>query len=199
MTRKYSNFTVIEVQTNKFDENEIRNQFKNLEVTDEVALVFLVNEKSDEERKFVRGYHEDGVYDITRLGDDDSLIITDLAEYLTNSTGSIDEDKFQHSKFVIKCNICNHSFLNLAQLNEHNLSDDHYENFVTLKSLKQEDATKTSDALTNCIRELMRKHRNQIKCVDINNKIPRAGEVQSKDKALEEARVEARAEMVGGE
>ena len=152
---------------NKFDENEIINKFENLKSPDEVALVLLNNENS-EERNVSRGSHQ-GVYDITSLGVDDSLIITDLTEYFTNASDSIDERKFQNSKFVIKCNICNYSFLSFTQLKEHNESDHHNENLLILKFREQDEGKKTN--LFNLLRELLEKHRDKIKCIDINNKI----------------------------
>ena len=161
--------TVIEIQRNKFDENDIRNKFENLGSADEVAIVLLNNENS-EERNVTRG-SQDGVYDITSLGEDDSLIITDLTEYFTNSSDSIDERKFQNSKFVIKCNICNYSFLSFTQLNEHNEGDHHNEKLLILKSREQDDGKKTDDALINLLRELLDTHRDKIKCININNKV----------------------------
>ena len=121
MKRKESNLKVIEIKTNRFDEQEIRERFEKLLASDKVVLVLLIEDNCNEEAEQVgREYQEAdlryGVYDITMLDEDDSLIITDMSEYLDNS--SMDEEKFQSTKYVVKCNLCNYSFIHLSQLRQ---------------------------------------------------------------------------------
>lgn len=163
--RRESNMTVIKIQSNMFDEKEIRQKFEEIQENDEVALVLLFDEISDGGKKDSRVYSEYEFYDVTRLDENDSLMITDLTEYLDSSC-NINEEEFQISNFVIKCNLCNYSFLSIAQLREHDKSEDHYEHFINLKS-HQLDHT----GLGNCLRELIGKYKHKIKSVDINRKI----------------------------
>ena len=182
MKVKQSNPTVIEIQTNTLDEKQIRKRFETLGYEEEVYLVLLIDRQSDKEEKDVGKEEDDtivdGVYDVTTQEEDDSLVITDLSQYLKPEL-SIDEERFPSSTFVIKCNLCNYSFVSdglsrdgsISQVRQHNRSEDHNRKLATrgCYKLEQEQTTDQNiSALINCVGELMRKYRDKIKKILID-------------------------------
>ena len=180
MKVKQSNPTVIEIQTNTLDEKQIRKRFETLGYEEEVFLVLLIDRQSDKEEKDVREEEDDkiqdGVYDVTTQEEDNSLVITDLSQYLKPEL-CIVEERFPSSTFVIKCNLCNYSFVSdglspdgsISQIRQHNRSEDHHRKLATPRCYKLDQTQdQNNSALINCLGELMTKHRDKIKKILID-------------------------------
>ena len=188
MKVKQSNPTVIEIQTNTLDEKQIRKRFERLGYDEEVYLVLLI--ESDTEEKEVGKQPDDtisfGVYDVTTQEEDNSLVITDLSQYLKPELSIEDEEAiFPSSTFVIKCNLCNYSWVgagSFSQVRQHNRSEDHHRKLATPHSYKLGEQSKdhsSSSALVKCLGELIKKHRDKIKKILIDMSAGAgAGEIQ---------------------
>ena len=72
-----------------------------------------------------------GFYDVTTLNENNDIAVTDVMDIFDNAG---DDETFMpkmlSENFVIKCNICNYSFINFVQFLLHNDSKDHFENFL---------------------------------------------------------------------
>ena len=77
-----------------------------------------------------------GFYDVTTLDENNDIAVTDVMEILDYvGRDETSMPKFLSENFVIKCNICNYTFINFVQFLLHNDSRDHFENFLeTCKS-----------------------------------------------------------------
>ena len=77
-------------------------------------------------------YIERGFYDFTTLDENDDIKVIDVVDIIDN----IQEDGFSIRRqrilenFVIKCNICNFSFVTILQFLVHNDSKDHRAKFL---------------------------------------------------------------------
>ena len=178
MKVKQSNPTVIEIQTNTSDVKQIRKRFETLGYDEEVYLVLLIDKQSDKEDggKQQDDTIEDGVYDVTTQAEDNSLIIKDLSQYLTPEL-SIEEERLPSSTFVIKCNLCNYSFVSaglsrdvsISQVRDHNRSEDHHNRkLATPHSDNPETKDHNNSDLIDCLGELITKHRDKIKKILID-------------------------------
>ena len=168
MKVEQSNPTVIEIQTNTLDEKQIRKRFETLGKDEEVYLVLHIDRQSDKEEMDVGKQQddaiEDGIYDVTTQDEDNSLIIKDLSQYLKPG-----EERFPTSRFVIKCNLCNYSFISICQVRQHNRSEDHHMKLATPHCYKQEQTKEQNNsALINCLGELITEHRGNIKKILID-------------------------------
>ena len=168
MKVKQSNPTVIEIQTNTLDQKQIRKRFERLGDDEEVYLVLVI--ESDKEEKDVGKQPEDtmadGIYEVTTQNEDNSLVITDLSQYLKPELSMTEEEIFPSSTFVIKCNLCNYSWVgagSISQVRQHNRSEDH-----CYKLEEQDQEQDSNSALIKCLGELITKHRDNIKKILID-------------------------------
>ena len=171
MKVEQSNPTVIEIQTNTLDEKQIRKRFETLGKDEEVYLVLHIDRQSDKEEMDVGKQQddaiEDGIYDVTTQDEDNSLIIKDLSQYLEPG-----EERFPTSRFVIKCNLCNYSFVSgglscdvsLCQVRQHNRSEDHNRKLAARHCYRPGQTKKHN----NCLEEVLTKHRDKIKKILID-------------------------------
>ena len=75
-----------------------------------------------------------GDYDIITLDENDELQLYDVSELLLlhiNDEQEIKTFDVCQSDFIIKCNLCNCTFLTIEQFQEHNHGLDHKKNKVT--------------------------------------------------------------------
>ena len=171
MKVEQSNPTVVEIQTSTWDEKQIRERFETLGKDEEVYLVLIIDNQLNREEKDVGKEQDDtieyGVYDVTTEDEDNSLIIKDLTQYLKPG-----EERFPASTFVIKCNLCNYSFVSagidcdvsICQVRQHNRSEDHNRKLSNHHCYKLEQTKEHGNsALINCLEELITEHREKIK------------------------------------
>ena len=176
MKVKQSNPTVIEIQTNTLDEKQIRKRFETLGYDEEVYLVLLLDRQPDREEKELEEEGDDtiqdGVYDVTSQAEDNSLVIKDLSQYLTPEL-RIEEERFPSSTFVVKCNLCNSSFVSagltpqasISEVRQHNRSEEHQRKLTRLEKPSRDQ---NNSALVKCLTGLMTQHRNKIKKILID-------------------------------
>ena len=77
-----------------------------------------------------------GFYDVTTIDENNDISVTDVMDVFDKNDG--DEtfvQKILSENSVIKCNICNYTFINIVQFLLHNDSKDHMINFLKICKL----------------------------------------------------------------
>ena len=67
-----------------------------------------------------------GDYDIITLDENDELQVDDVSEHLeSNENQTIEGLMISQKNYVIKCNLCNFSFLTVEQFQDHHQDENH--------------------------------------------------------------------------
>ena len=69
---------------------------------------------------------KEGSYDVITLDGNDNLDIRDITQFIqTAKSPCLNVEISEGTKFVIKCNVCNYTFLTVDQFMVHNRGEDH--------------------------------------------------------------------------